>query len=63
MATPIRDTSADTITPVKPAVAEPGQEPQRFSQGSEIATRFVDNIETVVYGKREEITLVLTALT
>jgi MoxR-like ATPase len=44
-------------------LAEREGEPQRFSQGSEIATRFVDNIETVVYGKREEITLVLTALT
>jgi MoxR-like ATPase len=63
VATPIRDTSADTITPVKPAVAETGQEPQRIAEASEIATRFLDNIETVVYGKREEIALVLTALT
>jgi MoxR-like ATPase len=63
MATPIRESSADTITPVEPAVAEAGREPQRFERGSEIATRFIDNIETVVYGKREEITLVLTALT
>src|SRR5918999_906814 len=63
MATPIRETSADTMPPVEPAVAEASREPQRFERGSEIATRFIDNIETVVYGKRDEITLVLTALT
>ena len=37
-----------------------GQE--RVSSAGEISTRFLDNIETVVYGKREEIKLVLTAL-
>jgi MoxR-like ATPase len=63
MATPAPDTPLDTIPTVEPVLAEREGEPQRFSQGSEIATRFVDNIETVVYGKREEITLVLTALT
>ena len=51
------------MPPVEPAVAEASREPQRFERGSEIATRFIDNIETVVYGKRDEITLVLTALT
>ena len=35
----------------------------RFRRASEIATRLLDNIESVVYGKREEIKLVLTALT
>jgi MoxR-like ATPase len=63
MATPTRDTPVDTIPSVEPAFSERVREPERFSRGSEIATRFVDNIETVVYGKREEITLVLTALT
>ena len=63
MATPAPDRPLDTIPTVEPVLAEREGEPQRFSQGSEIATRFVDNIETVVYGKREEITLVLTALT
>jgi MoxR-like ATPase len=35
---------------------------QRFARPFELADRFVDNIETVVYGKREEIKLVLSAL-
>src|SRR5687767_13983665 len=57
--------SVDSIPPVESALAEheegpPGQE--RFAQASEIADRFVANIETVVYGKRDEIKLVLTAL-
>jgi MoxR-like ATPase len=47
---------------VESAVAERGGEPERFAQASEISERFVANIETVVYGKREEIRLVLTAL-
>src|ERR687892_1692379 len=63
MATPAPERRLDTIPTVEPVLAEREGEPQRFSQGSEIATRFIDNIETVVYGKREEITLVLTALT
>jgi MoxR-like ATPase len=37
-------------------------EPEQFERASEIADRFVANIETVVYGKRDEIKLVLTAL-
>ncbi|MBA2425340.1 MAG: MoxR family ATPase, partial [Actinobacteria bacterium] len=48
---------------MEPAVARPDSEPQRFERASAIAERFVDNIETVVYGKRDEIKLVLTALT
>jgi MoxR-like ATPase len=63
MATPAPDTPLDTIPTVESVLAEREGDPQRFSQGSEIATRFVDNIETVVYGKRDEIALVLTALT
>src|SRR5688572_22619095 len=62
MATPVPDTPVDTISPVKPAVAEREREPERFARGSEVADRFVANIETVVYGKRAEIRLVLTAL-
>src|SRR5688572_15759124 len=62
MATPTRDTFVDTIQPVESAYAERGSQPERFERASEIADRFVDNIETVVYGKREEIKLVLAAL-
>jgi MoxR-like ATPase len=54
--------SPDSITPVEPAVAQSQGEPQDFERASEIADRFVTNIETVVYGKRSEIRLVLTAL-
>jgi MoxR-like ATPase len=63
MATPMRETDADTITPVEHALVDREEGADRFSRASEIATRFVDNIESVVYGKREEVTLVLTALT
>ena len=54
--------SPDSITPVEPAVAQSERRAQDFERASEIADRFVDNIETVVYGKRDEIKLVLTAL-
>lgn len=33
-----------------------------FEQASELATRLLDNVETVVHGKREEVRLVLAAL-
>ena len=62
MAVPARETPAATITPVEPAV-ERERDPERFARASAIASRFLDNIEHVVYGKREEIKLVLTALT
>jgi len=39
-----------------------GFEDERFARAGEVAARFVDNVETVVYGKRDEIRLVLTAL-
>jgi len=40
-----------------------GQEGQeRFSRAIEVASRLLDNIETVVYGKREEVKLVVAAL-
>jgi MoxR-like ATPase len=43
--------------------AVPAQESdERFRSATSTAERVVDNIETVVYGKREEIKLVLTAL-
>ena len=54
--------SPDSITPVEPAFAQSDEEPRDFERASEIADRFVTNIETVVYGKRAEIRLVLTAL-
>ena len=59
-AKPLPEEHAATISPVEPAVTE--TEPERFARASEISERLVDNIETVVYGKREEIKLVLTAL-
>ena len=40
----------------------PPTEPERFERAGVISDRLVDNIETVVYGKRSEIKLVLTAL-
>src|SRR5262249_55632315 len=60
MATPIEERGTASIEPVEPAVTE--AEPEQFLRASEIAERFLDNIETVVYGKRDEIKLVLTAL-
>src|SRR5437588_13120483 len=35
---------------------------ERFERATAIAERFLDNVETVVHGKREEIKLVLAAL-
>jgi len=61
MTSPIQDASGDTIAPVKPALS-PASEPERFKRAGAISDRLVDNIETVVYGKRDEIKLVLTAL-
>jgi MoxR-like ATPase len=61
MATQARDIPAASITSVE-AVDARDELAQRFASASAIATRFVDNIESVVYGKREEVTLVLTAL-
>jgi len=60
MATPIRDETVATIPPVETVARD--RDPQRFERATEVAERFVDNIETVVYGKRGEIKLVLTAL-
>jgi len=54
--------AVDSIPPVEPVLAERGGEPERFARATETAGRFVSNIETVVYGKRDEIRLVLTAL-
>ncbi len=61
MAVPTPETDAASITPVE-AVPARGIESERFERASEIADRFVANIESVVYGKRQEIKLVLTAL-
>src|ERR687887_1793009 len=60
MATPMHDRDTATIPPVEPALTE--LEPEHFERASAIADRLLDNIETVVRGKREEIRLVLTAL-
>src|SRR6188768_3982465 len=37
-------------------------EQDRFAGAVDVATRLLDNVETVVYGKREEVKLVLAAL-
>ncbi len=52
------------IVRVDRAIAEGDREMESelVARAGEISTRFLDNIETVVYGKREEIKLVLTAL-
>jgi len=54
----------DTIVTVERALADDNREMEaaRVERAGEISRRFLDNIETVVYGKREEIKLVLTAL-
>src|SRR6478672_9403389 len=54
----------DNIVRVERALADEDREigVEAVGRATEISTRFLDNIETVVYGKREEITLVLTAL-
>ena len=61
MTSPASDTTRATIAPVEPVLV-PSPEPERFERAAEISDRLVDNIETVVYGKRTEIKLVLTAL-
>src|SRR5438309_11368901 len=38
------------------------EESDRFPRASALAERFLDNIESVVYGKREKIKLVIAAL-
>ena len=61
MATSVPNTPVDTIAPVKPVLAQ-ASERERFERAGAISDRLVDNIETVVYGKRDEIKLVLAAL-
>ena len=63
MAIPTRDPSPASIDPVEPVLGERERQPEHFARASEVSERFVENIETVVYGKRDEIKLVLTALT
>src|SRR6187397_1297491 len=63
MTSPVPHTTPAPIAPMEPVVtvaAEP--ETERFERAGVISDRLVDNIETVVYGKRSEIKLVLTAL-
>ena len=62
MPTPTRDLTAASITPVEPAVSDAQSGRERVARATEVARLFLDNIETVVYGKRDEIKLVLTAL-
>jgi MoxR-like ATPase len=61
VAVPNPQTEAATIAPVEPVISA-ASEPERFERAAAISDRLVDNIETVVYGKRSEIKLVLTAL-
>ena len=44
------------VAPVEPIVAA-SSEPERFERAGAISDRLVDNIETVIYGKRDEIRL------
>jgi MoxR-like ATPase len=46
----------------KAARIEEPQESDRFSRAAALAERFLDNIESVVYGKREKVKLVIAAL-
>ena len=61
MATPAHDTHADSIRPVERALADRDGErdSERFARAGDISARFLDNIETVVYGKRDEIAVYL----
>jgi MoxR-like ATPase len=43
-------------------LGHPDERAQQLAGGGAIATRFLDNVETVIHGKRTEIALVLTAL-
>jgi MoxR-like ATPase len=61
MTTPIPHEAPATIAAMEPVVGVPS-EPERFERAGAISDRLVDNIETVVFGKRDEIKLVLTAL-
>ena len=61
MTSPVQHTTPATIAPVEPVVTA-AAEPERFARAGVISDRLADNIETVVYGKRSEIKLVLTAL-
>ena len=61
MTSPIPHPTPATIASVEP-IAAASSEPERFERAGVISDRLVDNIETVVYGKRDEIKLVLTAL-
>ena len=59
---PVQNVSADTIGPVEPVQPPALRARALRGSASAISDRLVDNIETVVYGKRDEIKLVLTAL-
>ena len=61
MASPIPEIPADSIAPVETVLADVSDS-ERFKRAGAISDRLVDNIETVVYGKREEIKLILAAL-
>jgi MoxR-like ATPase len=61
MTTPTSPPAPATIAAMEPVVGAPS-EPERFERAGAISDRLLDNIETVVYGKRDEIKLVLTAL-
>jgi MoxR-like ATPase len=47
---------------MEPTEAARVEEPNRVAEAARLADRFLENIETVVHGKREEIKLVLAAL-
>jgi MoxR-like ATPase len=43
-------------------LGQPDERAQQLADGAAVAVRFLDNVETVIHGKRSEIALVLTAL-
>src|SRR6185295_12843328 len=57
-------TRIGAMEPVEVGRADDGPEQvqERFSRAIDVASRLLDNIETVVYGKREELKLVVAAL-
>src|SRR6476619_576329 len=63
MTSPVPHVTPATIAPVEPVVTAAAKpDPERFERAGVISDRLLDNIETVVYGKRSEIKLVPTAL-
>ena len=46
----------------QPEENQPDESQQRFARAIDVAARLLDNIETVVYGKREEVKIIRTSM-